>query len=165
MLYCNFNYMIGRLRLSFEIAVKSYIIIIEPWKSIKVRFGFGFRCPRNQRIQIKKLPTNNEGFWTCLSYFIKDQFFYKINKNNIAISMLYWIYYTWMNIILSSHFSPAGLMAAFLTFLLPETGGCELLETLEEAEEFYKTGEIPQRGTRGESWDNDAFERNENTTL
>ena len=37
-----------------------------------------------------------------------------------------------------------GLTAAVLSLFFPETNNCRMLETLEEAEEFYKTGKIPE---------------------
>jgi len=41
-------------------------------------------------------------------------------------------------------FAALGLTAAVLSLFFPETNNCRMLETLEEAEEFYKTGKIPE---------------------
>merc|ERR1712136_31224 len=39
-------------------------------------------------------------------------------------------------------FGVLGITAGVLSLFLPETNGCRMLETVEEAEEFYKTGKI-----------------------
>ena len=38
-----------------------------------------------------------------------------------------------------------GITAGGLCLFLPETKGCRMLETIEEAEEFYKTGKIKEK--------------------
>ena len=38
-----------------------------------------------------------------------------------------------------------GIGAGLWALQLPETNGNEMLETLEEAEEFYRTGKMPEK--------------------
>merc|ERR1712136_691747 len=53
-------------------------------------------------------------------------------------------------------FAVFGLTAAVLSLFFPETNNCRMLETLEEAEQFYKTGKISE--SEKESEINNAFE-------
>jgi len=60
-------------------------------------------------------------------------------------------------------FAVFGLTAGALSLMFPETMGCKMLETLDEAEQFYKTGKMPE--SEKESEINNAFESTEDIKL